>query len=233
MATLRTGIEWIDTFPPGPCNQADLGSNNSDDPEDFQNALAAAGHTSVFNWGDTNAWETDFRNPDFGGDSLNWTDNVHFCYFSDHGGNWDNTFNIAFAAQHDNCLASSTQWRLGVKSLKWIVFDTCDLVLDTSVGSLVQWFGPMQGVHIVFGFVGLAGDDSGRGASFGADAASGAALSNAWLDDAIASGNNQTAIAIAAGATQSEAILRRDTETISNRDWDVTSSDWIAWKWHS
>ncbi len=40
-------------------------------------------------------------------------------------------------------------------------------------------------------------------------------------------------VAIAAGTTQSEAILRRDSETIACRDRDVTTTNWIAWKWYS
>jgi hypothetical protein len=231
LTIVRTGVEWINTFS-GPCKQVNLG-NRANDAEGFQNAMASAGHTSVFDWGDGNAWETDFRHPDFGGDSLDWSDNVHFCYFADHGGNGGGVFQIGFTAKHDSCLGSSNQWRLGVKSLKWMAFDTCDLVLDTSVGSIVEWFGPMQGVHIVFGFVGTAYDDGGRGASFGHDAAAGAGLSNAWLDDAVASGGSQTAIAIAAGSTQAEAILRRDSETIDGRDWAVSSTNWLAWKWYS
>lgn len=231
MTIVTTGVEWINTFS-GPCKQANL-SNRANDAEGFQGAMASAGNISVFDWGDNNAWETDFRAPAFGGDSLDWSDNVNFCYFADHGGNWSSVFHIGFTAQHDNCIGSSDQWTLGAKSLKWVVFDTCDLVLDTSVGSIVEWFGPMQGVHIVFGFVGLAYDDGGRGASFGSAAAAGDTLSNAWLDDAIASGPDQTAIVIAAGATQSEAILRRDQECIPFVNWNVTATNWIAWKWYS
>jgi hypothetical protein len=228
---VRTGVEWINTFS-GPCKQHNL-TNRANDAEGFQNAMASAGHTSVFDWGDGNAWETDFRHPDYGGDSLNWSDDVHFCYFTDHGGNSGKVFSIFFTSKHDNCSGSSDTWRLGAKSLKWMVFDTCDLVLDTSAGSVSEWFGPMQGVHIVFGFVNLAYDDGGRGASFGHDAGSGAGLTNAWLDDAVGSDTRQTAIAIAAGPTQWEAIFRRDFETISGRDWDVTATNWIAWKWYS
>ncbi|MGZ6705339.1 MAG: DUF6345 domain-containing protein [Solirubrobacteraceae bacterium] len=77
----------------------------------------------------------------FGRDSLNWSDDVHFCYFANHGGNANNNFLIGFTAQHDNCIGSSDTWRLGVKSLKWVVFDACDLVLDTNVGSIVEWSG--------------------------------------------------------------------------------------------
>ena len=47
------------------------------------------------------------------------------------------------------------------------------------------------------------------------------------------SDTRQTAIAIAAGATQAEAINRRENETIDWRDYDVTSTTWLAWKWYN
>jgi hypothetical protein len=231
MTIVRTGVEWIDTFS-GPCKPGVNLSSRQGNAEGFQNAMAAQGNISVFDWGDQNAWETDFRSPANGGDSLNWSDNVHFCFFSDHGGNVSGVFNIGFTAQHNNCLGYSNGWQLGIQSLKWIVFDCCNLVLRTDVASVIEWFGPMQGVHIVFGFVGEAYDDTGQGTPFGNDAASGASLSNAWLSDAVASGPNQTAVAIAAGATQAEAINRRDNECIPWRDYDVTATNWLAWKWY-
>ena len=231
MSSVTTGVEWINTFS-GPCKPgANLG-NRANVAQGFQQAMSAAGHPALFDWGDQNAWESDFRSPADGGDALNWSDNVNFCYFADHGGNWSNVFHIGFTAQHANCLGSSDTWKLGAKSLKWMVFDTCDLVLTTNVSDIVEWFGPMQGVHIVFGFVNTAYDDGGRGASFGADAAAGDGLSNAWLADAVASGGSQTAIAIAAGATQAEAINRRDNECIPWLGYNVSATHWLAWKWY-
>jgi Family of unknown function (DUF6345) len=229
---VTTGVEWVNTFS-GPCKPGPNLSNRADVAEGFQNAMAAQGNTAVFDWGDQNAWETDFRTPANGGDSLNWSDNVNFCYFADHGGNGSNVFQVGFTAQHDNCRGSSDTWQLGAKSLKWMVFDTCDLVLGTDAGSVSEWFSAMAGVHLVFGFVATAYDDGGRGAAFGADAAAGDTLSDAWLSDAVASGPDQTAIAIAAGASQAEAVMRRDFECIPWVGFDVTATTWLAWKWYS
>ena len=70
--------------------------------------MASYSHTSVFDWGDQNAWETDFRSPAFGGDSVDWSDNVHFCDLQQitaaptAGG----VFNIYFTAQQQNCFGS-------------------------------------------------------------------------------------------------------------------------------
>ena len=231
MTIVTTGVEWIDTMS-SPCIPGVNLSSRQGNAEGFQGAMAAQGHISVFDWGDQNAWETDFRSPANGGDSLNWSDNVNFCFYSDHGGNDASKFNIGFTGQQANCFGYSNTWQLGAKSLKWMVFDCCNLVLGTDVANVIEWFGPMQGVHIVFGFVGEAYDDPGQGTPFGNDAADGANLSDSWLADAVASGGSQTAIAIAAGASQSEAITRRDIECIPWRDFDVTATNWLAWKWY-
>ena len=238
MPTIRVGVEWVNNFPPSgqSCSQDDL-SWCDDRSHGFKTGMESRGHTGVFEWGDNNSWETDFRHPSFGGggDSLNWSDNVHFCFFSDHGGNSSNTFSIAFATSHNNCQSRSSAWRLGTNRLKWFVADTCDAVLNTTVSHIVgTWLGPMQGCHIVFGFVGLSADSwwtAGVGHDFGRDAGNSARLSNAWLDRAYSWWTGDKPIAIAAGSSQSDAINRRENETINWRDIPVSNTFWLAWKW--
>jgi uncharacterized protein DUF6345 len=236
MTVVRTGVEWINNFHDDACNQNNL-SYRATHAEGFQGSMSGHGHVAVFDWGDDNAWETDFRHPDFGGDSLNWSDNVHFCYFSEHGGNWDNIMHIAFAVAHEHCLAASNEWRLGSGMLKWLVMDCCQAVLGTSAAEVGGvWFGPMQGAHMVFGFVNDGHDawwNRGLGSDFGDDAGGGARLANSWLDHAYSFWLGDAAIAIAAGVTQQDAINRRESETIDWRDWDAPSDNWLAWKWRS
>ena len=97
MAIVTVGVEWINDFHKDACSQNQLVYMNTH-AEGFLNSMVSKGHASVFDWGDDNAWETDFRNPSSGGggDALNWSDNVNFCYFADHGGNWSNILHIAF-----------------------------------------------------------------------------------------------------------------------------------------
>ena len=234
MATVTVGVEWINDFHSDACSQNQLVYMNTH-AEGFQNAMAAHGHVKVFDWGDDNAWETDFRNPasGSGGDALNWSDNVNFCYFADHGGNWSDTMHIAFSSAHNQCLGSSDTWKLGAKNLKWLVLDVCDGTLDTTgdaVGGV--WFGPMQGIHMIFTFVNLTSPWSAdEGSDFGGDAGSGQALSNSWLNRTFSSSISNMPIAIAAGASQAEAINRRENETVNWRDYGVTSTSWLAWKW--
>jgi hypothetical protein len=234
MTTVSVGVEWINDFHGDACSQNQLVSMNTH-AEGFQNAMVSHGHTKVFDWGDDNAWETDFRNPAFGsgGDALNWSDNVNFCYFADHGGNWSNIMHIAFSKAHNQCLASSDTWKLGVKNLKWLALDVCDGTLDTTAAAVVDvWGGPMQGLHMVLTFVNTTSPwSASEGTNFGNAAGAGQPLSNAWLDAYYSSSISNSPIAISAGATQQEAINRRENETVGWRDAAVTSTSWLAWKW--
>ncbi len=232
---VRVGAEWVNAFH-SPCVQNNL-DYRDDHAIGFCDHMRSHGHTVVFDWGNDNAWETDFRHPDFGGDSLNWADNVHFAFFSDHGGNWDNVMHIAFTVQHQNCLGASNQWHLGVKMLKWLVLDCCQAVLNTSGGHIgAVWFPPMRGIHMIFGFIGNGHDSwwtASLGSDFGDDAGSGARLANAWLDRAYSFWLDDNPIAIAAGATQADAINRRENESVNWRDSSVTATNWLAWKYRT
>jgi hypothetical protein len=238
MTVVRVGVEWVDHFPASgqSCHQDSL-DYCDDRAHGFISAMGSRGHTQVFEWGDGNAWETDLTDPTFGGDSRNWSDNVHFYFFSDHGGNGGNVFSIAFAGKHRNCSSFSNQWRLGAKQLKWFVADTCDAVLNTTAAHIwATWSPPMRGAHIVFGFLGLSADSwwtAGVGADFGESAGRAHRLSNAWLDAAYSWWTGDKPIAIAAGESQQDAINRRENETIDWRDWDMRSTSWLAWKWRS
>lgn len=233
---VRVGAEWINSFHNDACKQNNL-SYRDDHAKDFCNKMENKGHTKVFCYGNDNAWERDFRHPDFGGNSLNYLDNVHFCFYSDHGGNWSNTMHISFSRAVDECIGSSQEWKLGVKMLKWFVLDCCQCVLNTTKSHIsAVWFPPARGVHMIFGFIGNGSDGwwtRNVGDEFGEDAASGKNLGNAWLDAAYSFWVNTDAIAIAFGATENEAKNRRDNETINWRDYDVTRATWWAAKWRT
>jgi Family of unknown function (DUF6345) len=233
-AIVRVGVEWVDTFHTTPCHQNNL-SYCDDQAEGFFNSMKSHGHTGVFDWGNDNAWETDLRHNDFGGDSLDWSDNVHFYFFDSHGGNSDDVLVLAFAIQHDNCLASSTKWRLGSKMLKWFVAAGCNAALSTDASEVVGvWGGPMQGVHIVMGYLGESADSwwtKGLGSDLADDVCNKNSIAGSWVDDAYSFWTGDHSIAIAAGNTQSDSVNRRDNETLDWRDIPIVETAWLAWKW--
>lgn len=233
---VRVGVEWVNDFPSGTCQQADL-SYCDDQLVGFYNMMGIFGHTKVFNWGNNMAWETDFRDPAFGGNSFSWSDNVHFCCFGNHGGNSNNNFRITFAVQHANCSVSTAQMRLGRKSMKWFAAYTCQAVLNTSASHILAvWAAPMRGVHIVCGFIGNSADSwwtRNLGADFAWDICRGGAIAGCWVDRAYSFWTGDDSIAIAAGATQAEAVSRRNSETLNWRDMPVASTIWLAWKYRT
>src|SRR5262249_7599126 len=166
---VRVGVEWTNIFhhddPESGCREPDL-LYQDDVAQSFLEAMRSCGHDEIFNWGNDNAWSSDFDHPDFGGDSLRWSDNVHFCYFAGHGGQFHREgkpfFVIGFSSNHSNppdfapCNSLSFQWRLGAKTLKWFVLDTCQVVKDTDPDHIVEaWGEPMQGLHLLFAFIDL------------------------------------------------------------------------------
>lgn len=248
--SVRVGVEWINIYPQhdAECPAVPNLSFMDDVAEGFLLAMRSCGHADIFDWGDDNAWSSDFDHPDFGGDSLRWSDDVHFCYVAGHGGpTFSNdpfkAFNIGFSSRHINpgvlkCRAISSNWRLGSKRLKWFVLDSCNIVSDTVAAHVVKlWGGPMQGLHLLLGFIGLGRiwpSTRNRRISFALDICRGMPIANAWIDTAYvleSPGQAVRPIAIAAGATRDEAVARREGETL---DWlwsDVRASNWLAWKW--
>jgi hypothetical protein len=244
MTIVTTGVEWVNTFDSAPpaCANVDLGFRNAV-AEGFQSSMSLLGHIAEFDWGEGNAWPTDFTDPARGGDSIDWSDNVNFCYFADHGGQNHEQFFISFNnfgqfnPNNDLCWSGTILWQLGAKNLKWIVFDCCDAVLDTPDVSMIDsisniWFQPLQGVHLIFGYVNESTDcwyASGTGTNFGFDAGlAWQSLANAWLGDGADWWIGDTAISMAVGATADEAVARLNSETIEWRDFDVTASNFIA-----
>jgi hypothetical protein len=233
---VRVGVEWVNNFHSDACHQNDL-SYCDDQVEGFYNHMGNHGHIKVFDWGNDNAWETDFRHPDFGGDSLNWSDDVHFCMVNDHGGNANNVVSFCFAKAHTNCSVSSTKMRLGKKNLKWLAALGCDAVLNTNADHIVAvWGGPMQGIHIVCGYIGTAADSSwtsGLGADFADDICGGDTIAGSWVSRAYSFWTGDKSIAIAAGVSQDDAINRRENEKLDWRDLNVASTSWLAWKYRT
>ena len=127
--------------------------------------------------------------------------------------------------------------RLGRKSLKWIAALGCDAVLNTNADHIVAvWGGPMQGVHIVCGYIGTAADawwTRNLGGDFADDICGGSTIAEAWTSDAYSFWTGDKSIAIAAGVSQEDAINRRDNETLNWRDFGVASTNWLAWKYRT
>ena len=229
------GIESINNFPP-PCDQNEL-SYCDETSIGFLNGMVARGHTARFNWGDGNAFERDFRDQSFGGDDVNWVDDVDFAHFSSHGGtSTTNVFRGYFGGHVDSCTWRSDQARYGDSwNLEWLAIDACNS-LELSRDIIAVWQNTFQRLHMIFAFTGLVSDSwwtGGRGYNFGLRAGNNEILSNAWLDECYSFWINDNPIVMAAGRSQADANFRRDNERISSFFDDIPNNQiaWFSWKW--
>jgi hypothetical protein len=76
--------------------------------------LRSAGHTRAFYWANTNAWETDIRDADKGGDDVNWVDDVDLFWIETHGNHEaDGRARLLYDTAQTNWRTFSDQWQLG------------------------------------------------------------------------------------------------------------------------
>jgi hypothetical protein len=224
----KVGVEWIENFSDQACtieNQVDYVGEMS---RDFYNVMGDHGNIKVFCWGEGDAWATDFIFPDPKGvgDSLNWTDNVHICWYRDHGGNQGTNLKIAFTNQTHGCDCYSNQWKLGIKQLKWLILCCCHGLPDViDVGQIAaRYFPPAQGIHIILGCMWNWKSSSWNrslGHNFADDITSGSPICGAWLDEASSSWLGDSVFALSFGATDDEVIDRGQNETLSWRNYDA------------
>lgn len=230
----RVGVEWINTFP-GPCTQNQL-SYCDDTSVGFLNGMTSRGHAAAFNWGEGNAWETDFRDTSLGGDDASWVDNVEFAHFSSHGGaGSNNVFTGCFGTKHNECTWSSNRARFGDRALNWLLLDACQS-LDLGRNIIQMWHSTFQGLHAVFGFTRNVSDSwwtAGRGYNFGRRAGNGDRLGGAWLDESYSWWVDDNPVVMAAGRSPADANFRRDFETVFSNLGDIPNNQisWYSWKW--
>jgi hypothetical protein len=109
----------------------------------------------------------------------------------------------------------------------------------------INWFPPFQGLHMAVGNSGTSSNDTldstARGSAFAARTAGlpfpldwlfpKQSVGDAWMDTGtIDVQAGCSAVAVAAGATEAEAVDRRENERITDNRSDPVSN-WLAWKW--
>jgi hypothetical protein len=169
----EVGVEWInnyDTLNKLTYEHLDAGG--------FYNELVwHDGWTGKFNWGDTNAWEEDFKRTDKGGTDNQWVDSADFVYFTGHGSPWGFYFR---SDSPDDSLVECDHYsgptngdlRLGNGDLEWLALEVCNtLQLDATLNGtnfdvFDRWADAFQGMHSMLSFTTVSLDLSTPGRYF-------------------------------------------------------------------
>jgi hypothetical protein len=235
MATV--GTQWINKFRTA-CNQKEL-KYCDDTARGFGNAMKSRGHSWIFDWGNDNAWESDWRDPAHAGHDNNTAggaDSVDFAYLSTHGGSSSAHFVAAFGVKKDHCLWDNRKGRLGNTRCNWAVMDTCESLLFPNPHH--KWHHCFHGLHMVLGFKGSTSDSwwtKNRGWDFGRRVGNGAKISGAWLDEAYSWWAKDYPAAMACGRTEADAKSRVFNERITSGYSDIPNNQiaWYWWRWRS
>lgn len=170
----EVGVEWVNNYD---CHNAL--THEDEDAEGFYNELVDHdGWIGNFNWGDSNAWEEDFKRTDKGGAANIWVDAADFVYFTGHGSPFVAAYFRCDVPDDDRLEAdhysgpNNGDIRLGKQDLEWLALEVCNtLQLDatksgTNYDVFDRWAEAFQGLHIVCSFTTTSLDLSTPGRYF-------------------------------------------------------------------
>ncbi|MBK6327241.1 MAG: hypothetical protein IPF56_15100 [Chloroflexi bacterium] len=151
--TAEIGVEWITDWP----GTADDRANWYYSATNLYNELGGAGWIKRFNYGNTNAWEKDFKAAMYGGINDTVIDSVDLAMIGTHGSSaWDTRYgktlsSVYFSSNHDDWhLSPGEAYRaFGNNDLEWLAFDSCSVLRDDS---MYYWHETFDGLHLMLGF---------------------------------------------------------------------------------
>ena len=150
----------------------------------FTSALRSAGWKINFEWGDANAWDTDWIAND---DS--WVDTADIVFYSGHA----NSNGWVVSPPNDNFVANSevgarcaTPDIWGVNDLEWITIAACGPLQDSHIpgasgDAFARWGGAFDGLHTLMGYAQVTYDQPYEGVWFANNMKAGMPIIDAWF----------------------------------------------------
>jgi hypothetical protein len=186
-ASRRTGTRSTNPFEAGTSWIGMSGglSGSQDNAQGFMDGLTADGWIPNFNWGDANAWESDWRRNDD-----TWVDAADFVFYTGHAdmNGWvlSNPDDGSLTYTEVGAAPSSPGDLWGQQDLEWVTIAACgplqDEILAKGGGDvLARWDGAFDGLHIMMGYGAITFDNTDEGRKLVQYAREGTPLIDAWL----------------------------------------------------
>ncbi|NMX21592.1 hypothetical protein C5S30_03985 [ANME-1 cluster archaeon GoMg4] len=149
----EVGVEWINDYP---------GTENDryymdDSAGGLYNKLGNTGWDKRFNYGDSSAWEEDFKDVSNGGTDNIYIDDVDIAMFAGHSTVKDGHVALYFTTLHDDYYLEWFDPEWGDRDLEWIGLHSCQVLRDAD---LSYWACTLNGLHLLCGFKSYAYDTS-------------------------------------------------------------------------
>jgi hypothetical protein len=233
----EAGTSWI--------GQSGGLAGSHDNAKGFVDEWAAAGWHIDFNWGDANAWESDWRRNDD-----TWVDNADFVFYTGHA----NMNGWVLASPDDGWLdftevgaGPATPGDLwGQNDLEWVVVAACgplqDSLLATGGGDvLARWDGAFDGLHILLGYGAITNDNTDEGRKLAQYAKGGSTIIDSWFRTAREIQPGTNGASAPDGPTVWVGAMwagKSGVDPVNDHAWDFgsvssdpTSPTWLAAMW--
>lgn len=160
-------------------------SGSQNNARGFVDGLANDGWLVNFNWGDANAWESDWhRNDD------TWVDAADFVFYTGHASmdGWvlrnPDDGSLDFSEVGPQAQVPGDMW--GQQDLEWTIIAACgplqDEVISKGGGDVfARWGGAFDGLHLLMGYGAITADNEDEGKLIVRYAREGSTLINAWF----------------------------------------------------
>lgn len=171
------GASWIGSW-------GGLGGSQNN-AQGFVDEMGAEGWQERFNWGNQDAWKSDWVS-----DDDNYVDDVDFVFYTGHAGpdGWQLARNgeadwINFSEVGTSPNMPSDLW--GQENLEWAVIAACgplqDDVINGGGNVFDRWRAAFDGLHLLMGYSAVTYDNEEEGQRIASYARSGMTLMQAWF----------------------------------------------------
>jgi len=184
--------------------------------------LGLCGFNQRYRYGNTYAWEEDFKRNDLGGTNGSYIDSVDLQYYTGHG--WPGGFTFANSSHDDGSIVPADCYRAwGDNDNEWLAMTSCQVLEDSNLSPMAQC---MYGQHLILGFKTLAwlytSSEYTQGYNFGKYVCQGYSMAQAWYK--------------ACDRTQPQGtiarVLMNELPCLNDNVWGTVcadSFDWDAW----
>jgi len=250
---MRYSTGGVRDYIPNGCSGPDLPATITE-VRAFQSFYGLAGHTPVSTWENGDVWGSDFRDDGGDLDASGGSDLPEIYLFAGHGSCQNPPTSATpdflivcgnFGTPNTVNVGTSSRWGNSTGRLQFIFVDaSCPMDL---VSLANNWFPVFRGLHMATGHSGTSNadalDSDARGSQLAARTAGlpfpfswlfpQQSVGDAWMDaGTIDIQSGCSAVALAVGATEAEAIDRRENERITDNRSDP-AVNWAAWKWRT
>jgi hypothetical protein len=165
----ETGDEWAEDYP-GTGN--DLSSPN-ETSQRFSDYLGDRGWSWIFDWGNADCWEEDYKRHDLGGNNNSWVDATDIFMHCSHGS--DDILWLARTDRDDtDVTATDINDAWGDGDLEWL-FTHCCLNMKN-----LSWHNSLNGAHTVTGWRNVINGSSNYGQTIAGKLWDSGAFDSAW-----------------------------------------------------